>query len=442
MAIFMCDVHPARTSAARHYAYIMREASYKKLGGIMMDEKNETMAFSGNMPSWSKEDPKKFWKIDDTNEKGNKYREAIIALPNELSPSEQKRLVENIRQKICPNSAYSYAIHASYGSLSSKLNTHVHLMFCEREIEPDRKEPDEKNYFKKSRTLKDGSISGGYRKSINFGKGRKKWLLFVRQSVEDCINEALERNGSRERVSAKSIKEQRKEFEKTHPEATHEELNARFHTPTPKLGRNRIYLYQNEGTKSDRYREYEEVKEINAQSDRAYELQKEKEEEEEVIRRQAKELEEEQMRLQLLVAEAKRQYDQEQKAKLKKKKEEEYRRRAKPNETTVAAIEEGVKIAANPQIRGVHSVGELKKALGLDIKDKNVPKIIRTSRAAIHRPGHERAVFLEFDDGSQRAFIEKDFRKLLKEYPDVAQKYGITENIVNEIEERNKGRGR
>ena len=75
-------------------------------------------------------------------------------------------------------------------------------------------------------------------------------------------------------------------------------------------------------------------------------------------------------------------------------------------------------------------------------KDKKVPKIIRTLRAAIHRPGHERAVFLEFDDGSQLAFIEKDFRKLLKEYPDVAQKYGITENMVNEIEERNKGRGR
>lgn len=273
----------------------------------MTDEKNETMAFSGNMPSWSKEDPKKFWKIDDTNEKGNKYREAIIALPNELSPSEQKRLVENIRQKICPHSAYSYAIHNPFGSLSNQLNTHVHLMFCEREIEPDRKEPDEKNYFKKSRTLKNGSISGGYRKSINFGKDRKKWLLFTRQAVEDSINETLERNGIHERVSAKSIKEQRKEFEMLHPEATPEELNSRFHIPTPKLGKNRIYLYQNEGTKSDRYREYEVVKEINAQSDQAYELQKE----EEMIRRQAKKLEEEQMRLQLQVAEVKRQYDQE-----------------------------------------------------------------------------------------------------------------------------------
>ena len=102
MAIFMCDIHPARTSAAHHYSYIMREASYKKLGGIMTDEKHETMVFSGNMPSWAADDPKRFWKIDDKSEKGNKYREAIIALPNELSPSEQKRLVENIRQKICP----------------------------------------------------------------------------------------------------------------------------------------------------------------------------------------------------------------------------------------------------------------------------------------------------------------------------------------------------
>lgn len=422
MAIFMCDIHPARTSAARHYSYVMREASYKKLGGIMTDEKNESMAFSGNLPSWAKSDPKRFWKIDDKNEKGNKYREAIIALPNELSPSEQKRLVENIRQKICPNSAYSYAIHNPYGSLSNIRNTHVHLMFCEREVEPDRGEPDEINYFKKSRTLKDGSISGGYRKSINFGKARKKWLLFARQSVEDCINEALERNGSQERVSAKSIKAQRMEFEKTHPEATLEELNAHFHTPTPKLGRNRIFLYQNEGTKSDRYREYEKIKEINARSDQAYELQQE----EEMTSKRVKELEEEQLRLQFLAAEAKRQYDQEQEQKAKKKKDEERHRDAP---TTIAAVEKGTKIVTNSQIRGVHSA-------------EKSPKIIGTSRAAIHRPGHERAVFLEFDNGSQRTFIEKDFRKLLKEYPDVAQKYGITENMVNEIEERNKGRGR
>lgn len=287
---------------------------------------------------------------------------------------------------------------------------------------PERNEPDEINYFKKSRTLKNGSISGGYRKSINFGKDRKKWLLFTRQAVEDCINEALERNGSQERVSSKSIKNQRKEFEKTHPEATPEELNARFHTPTPKLGRNRIFLYQNEGTKSDRYREYEVIKELNSRNDQAYEIQQTKE----MADKRIKELEEEQMRLQLLVAEAARQYEQDQKA--KKKKEEKYRNRNTSN-ATIAAIEEGTKIDTNPETREVHS-------------EKKYPKIIRTSRAAIHRPGHERAVFLDFDDGTQRTFIEKDFRKLLKEYPDVAKKYGITEMMVNEIEARNKGRGR
>lgn len=419
MAIFMCDIHPARTSAAHHYSYIMREASYKKLGGIMTDEKHETMVFSGNMPSWAADDPKRFWKIDDKSEKGNKYREAIIALPNELSPSEQKRLVENIRQKICPNSAYSYAIHNPYGSLSNIRNTHVHLMFCEREIEPERNEPDEINYFKKSRTLKNGSISGGYRKSINFGKDRKKWLLFARQSVEDCINEALERNGSRERVSSKSIKNQRKEFQRAHPEATPEELAAKFHAPTPKLGRNRIFLYQNEGTKSDRYRQYEAVKELNSRNDQAYELQQE----EEMARKRAKELEEEQLRLQLLAAEAARQFEQEQKA--KKKKEEEYRNRNTSN-ATIAAMKERAEADRSQEAHG----------------EGKSPKIIRTSRAAIHRPGHERAVFLDFDNGSHRTFIENDFRKLLKEYPDVAQKYGITENMVNEIEERNKGRGR
>ena len=39
----------------------------------------------------------------------------------------------------------------------------------------------------------------------------------------------------------------------------------------------------------------------------------------------------------------------------------------KPNETTEAAIKEGNRIATNKEIKGVHSLDELKKDLGLEV---------------------------------------------------------------------------
>lgn len=81
-------------------------------------------------------------------------------------------------------------------------------MFSERKIDCNRDEPSRENYFKKSRTRKDGTISGGYKKDVNIIKGnRKAWVLKIRESWEQIQNEKLELYGL-SKVSAKSLKEQ------------------------------------------------------------------------------------------------------------------------------------------------------------------------------------------------------------------------------------------
>ena len=57
-----------------------------------------------------------------------------------------------------------------------------------------------------------------------------------------------------------------------------------------------------------------------------------------------------------------------------KKKETKYKRRTnegnreKPNKTTIAAIKEGNRIATSKEIKGSHSLDELKKDLGLEVE--------------------------------------------------------------------------
>lgn len=98
----------------------------------------------------------------------------------------------------------SYAIHQS----KDGKNPHAHIMFSERKIDCNRDEPSRENYFKKSRTRKDGTISGGYKKDVNIIKGnRKAWVLKIRESWEQIQNEKLELYGL-SKVSAKSLKEQ------------------------------------------------------------------------------------------------------------------------------------------------------------------------------------------------------------------------------------------
>ena len=78
----------AKGKAASHAQYIVREGKYASREDAVMVE-------SGNMPTWAKENPRKFWKAADKFERANgrTYTELEISLPRELTQEQQIALV-------------------------------------------------------------------------------------------------------------------------------------------------------------------------------------------------------------------------------------------------------------------------------------------------------------------------------------------------------------
>ncbi|MBB6478367.1 hypothetical protein HNR45_001446 [Negativicoccus succinicivorans] len=183
-------------TATSHYNYIAREGKYKK------GTKKEDLVYkeSKNLPTWANEKAAVFWKECSEN-----YRKIELALPLELSSRDQIILTRKFCEKTFGDDfVYSFAIHENVGVLSGKRNPHAHILFSERKIERNRPEPNRENWFKKSRTRKDGTISGGYRKDKTItGTNRKNWLLNIRKRWEVLQNKALMITGSLERVDCR-----------------------------------------------------------------------------------------------------------------------------------------------------------------------------------------------------------------------------------------------
>ena len=106
-------------------------------------------------------------------------------------------MVEQFVNKNFKDYPCTYAIHDS----KNGENPHVHIMFSERKRVDTREEPSREQFFKKSRTRKDGTVSGGYAKDtkITKGAGRKQWLLDLRKDWEYGQNIYLERANISER---------------------------------------------------------------------------------------------------------------------------------------------------------------------------------------------------------------------------------------------------
>lgn len=183
-------------TATSHYNYIAREGKYQR------GTKKEDLIYkeSKNLPSWANEKAALFWKECEEN-----YRKIELALPLELSSRDQVILTRKFCDETFGNDfVYSFAIHENVGVLSGKRNPHAHILFSERKIERNRPEPNRENWFKKSRTRKDGTISGGYRKDKTItGTNRKNWLLNIRKRWETLQNNALMITGSREKVDCR-----------------------------------------------------------------------------------------------------------------------------------------------------------------------------------------------------------------------------------------------
>lgn len=164
---------------------------------------------SGNLPSWA-DSAHDFWLACDQFQKAEakKRKKAekeelkikdesgkhiIVALPKEFNNRELEELGEKIAEKIAGNDhAFVYGVHVNTGVLSNDKNPHLHVFLSNRKIEPERQEPDRDTYFKKSRTLKTGEISGGYRKDVDItGTHRTQWLEKKKQEMQDLTNVAI-----------------------------------------------------------------------------------------------------------------------------------------------------------------------------------------------------------------------------------------------------------
>lgn len=199
MAIYRLNTNNGNVgSASPHADYIMGEGKYDY-------KKNEVIYQDSHILSGIS--PREFWKLADDNEpvNGRTYREFKLSLPHEFSREENIALLnEFIEKELGKDYYYTVAIHDKESSEDGINNVHAHLMFSERKLDGIERNPED--FFKKF--CYKNQAKGGAKKEPSWTKKSK--LFEIRQSWEDVLNEHLEKKGI-EKVSCKSLKEQRKE---------------------------------------------------------------------------------------------------------------------------------------------------------------------------------------------------------------------------------------
>lgn len=201
------QVGKAAHSMSKH-DYLTRNGKYQFISNRV---EREDLIFqeSNNIPSWA-EDAKDFWNesdLNDTNIKSRPFREIKLALPNELTEQENIELMKQYCNTHFANHPYTLVIHSKAATLSpSETNIHAHIMFSEREIDRNRKEPAREEYFKRSSIKKDGTFSGGYKKNRIWVQ--KETLLSLRKEWEEIINQAYKDKNINKEISSDTIKKQ------------------------------------------------------------------------------------------------------------------------------------------------------------------------------------------------------------------------------------------
>lgn len=199
MAIYRLNTSNGRVgSASPHVNYIMGEGEYKY-------KQDEIIYQAHHMPNDLT--PREFWKLADDNEpvNGRTYREFKITLPHEFSKEENIELLnEFIKKELGNDYYYSVVIHDKESSEKGINNVHAHLMFSERKIDGIERKPEK--FFRKF--CHTNPAKGGAKKEPSWTKREK--LLEIRKDWEDILNQRLEEKGI-EKVSCKSLKEQKKE---------------------------------------------------------------------------------------------------------------------------------------------------------------------------------------------------------------------------------------
>lgn len=200
MATYHFEIKSGR-SAGDHADYVARQGFHRK---------HEDLVTSGygNLPAWAGENPKTLWKAAERFERKNgaAYREAIIALPDELSEEQNKALVDDLVSKLAPGKPFQFAIHAPTSSLEGESNPHLHLMTSDRK--DDGIERPAERFF--SRYNAKQPEKGG-RKKTSGGRNRMQIrddVIATRKLVADTINHHLAINGHEARVDHRTLKAQ------------------------------------------------------------------------------------------------------------------------------------------------------------------------------------------------------------------------------------------
>ncbi|MBQ8698666.1 MAG: MobA/MobL family protein [Schwartzia sp.] len=199
-----------RTYAYSHIQYINREAAFQQRGGCI--------GKGHFLPAWAGDDPKKFFEAADLYERANgeRYKEIVYALPNELPFEAQKEIVENFIDRELKDHYYAYAIHDKIGAMSDGAhNVHVHIMFTTRkndEYEKTVGRPPAKFF---ARANFKNPEKGGCPKAKKWtDEGRNDFLRNeLRPVAAEIINEMLVRHGFDYRVSEKSLKARKEKAE-------------------------------------------------------------------------------------------------------------------------------------------------------------------------------------------------------------------------------------
>ncbi len=238
MAIFHLRMKKSKRGSkyippAAHLDYINRDEKYSKKEDLLFKEVRNLPEEFGDI--------KNFWKCAETYERKNSnlYRELEISLPREFTPEENKKIVDNFCENLFGKEyVYNYAIH-NPKSFDGDMQPHVHIMFFERKIDAIKRDKD--RYFKRynSKNIE----KGGWRKD-------KKWnerstLKNIRKEWETFLNFELEKKGI-EKVSAKSLKDQKRDAENNNDYKKVYELNREVININGKI------LYRKESELSDK----------------------------------------------------------------------------------------------------------------------------------------------------------------------------------------------
>lgn len=187
-------------SARAKAQYIQREGKYER------QEDRCVHRESGNMPSWSEENPTDYWRAADEHERANGrlYKEVEFSLPKELDEERQIELAQEFARELAERDSlpYTMAVHEGKGEDGRNHNPHAHVMISERVN--DGIDRDKEQWF--SRFNRDEPERGGAEKTMNLRS--KEWLEQTREDWAREANRALEREGRPERIDHRSLREQ------------------------------------------------------------------------------------------------------------------------------------------------------------------------------------------------------------------------------------------